>query len=166
MADIINFNIEGKLNPVLHYSDGNSFELPPPNSKTKQVVRQYSFLKHIRDSYPSEGNKLIEIDVKYQFKAQINWLTVSKAVLNQLFKAKNSGVINIVLNKDKSAINFNVRADFDYSYFEGQLQHPAGYTVSLTLEGSELLEKAGYESLIEAGVVGEDYGSTTGTAPH
>ena len=164
MSEVIKYNIEGTGNAEWKFRDGNTYELPAPNAEGKQVMRKYWFTKNVRDSYLSDGNKLIEIGVTYRFGCSMTFLTASKEFLNKCFKAQNDDYVEMKLNKDKPSIKFNVRVTFDYEYIKGFLEHKGGYTINLSIEGSEELDESGYEGLASAGEYGSDYGQAQGNS--
>lgn len=160
------FILEGTGVPVLTFKDGNSYELPEPNGDSKKNLRRYYFSKYVRDSFLSEGNVNIEVGVTYSFAVNLSWITLPKTALDRLFKAQNDNEVTVILNKDVPDIKYAMRiSELDYEFFEGNINHPAGYSVTVRFVTIANISQVGYGQIVSSTGMGSSYGQQ-GSTPY
>ena len=153
---------EGIGKPKLVFTDGSYHLLPEPVGAGKEGLRIYDFELFTRDQYWSEGGKKNNIGKKFIFKANLNWVSISKESLKKLWKAQKDNNFTFILNIDKEDINYKCEvSNLDYKFFKGASNHRAGYTVNLQLKGTELLSGPGYSTEITDSGYGTNWGENT-----
>lgn len=160
MSSPNNYILEGTGVPKIIFDSGFAFELAEPNGEGD--TRSYSFPEQIKDTFWNELDELQEVGKKFIFNGQLSWVTLNKAQLQRLFQAQGQYSIMFRLNKDREDIQFRCKVKVAYKFIAGKINHPGGYSVTLTLIGTELLTVPGYTTQLAEQGYGSNYGEDVG----
>ena len=156
------YNFEGVGPPRIVFDTGLGHVLPEPNGSGRDGLRIYDFKEFSRGKYWSESNKKIIIGRKFIFTANLKWISLPKLSLKYLWDAQKRGPFDFILNVDNLDITFKVEVeDLNWEYFKGMMEHPAGYSANLKLEGTELLSSPGYTAIFSEDGYGSNWGGNT-----
>ena len=146
---------------MMIFDGGQVRTMPEPQGSGRKGLRVYDFDEVVKGRYISQGNKIITIGKKFQFKASMLWEGIGKVYMKYLFDAQNQKKFKIRLNADKEELEYEVRVvSLKHEPYEGLTGGISpGYTARLQLEGTELLNQAGYGAL----GLSEGYGTGYGT---
>ena len=146
---------------------GNIYYLPAPFGINRENLEQYDFTPTSKKKYTSEGEKIIEIAVRFIFKASLMWEPLPIKELNKLFKLQQERVFTYYPFENSieglADISFRVKiSQLSHNYLKGfTIEETPGYTVKLLLEGMELLKTTGWGFSIETTGFGTGYGLDT-----
>jgi len=144
--------------PKIELKTKQVVNLPAPNGSARKGIEVYRFEPDLLDEYRSEGDVDVEVGKKFKFRASLTWVRASKQVLFDLFKAWAQGDFTFWPHVDYDLSFKSKVEDLKFDYFEGFLNHPAGYTIQLELIGIEYLAGPGMGSLETAAGYGTHWG--------
>lgn len=154
------YNLGGTGQPKLIFDDGKTALLPLPNGASRDGVEIYEFNPETVNEFRSEGNKQIEVGKKFLFGANLKWVTASKKVLLDLFKAAAQGSFVYQIHDDDNTVKYRckVKGKVDFQLIKGIRNHPGGYTIKVDLVGTEFVDAPfmGAQGLTDG--FGTDYG--------